>query len=94
MDSTNFPIPYSNQGATDDAHTAEGLLNIIGLFFEDAGPAGLSSNTVSDLLKVLDQARELLGPVLFYLDDNPQDLEAYRQARRKHIMRSWKGSPS
>lgn len=93
MDKTNFPIPYSNQGAADDAHTACGLLNIIGLFFEDA-ERGASAETVRDLLKVLDQARELLAPICIFLDDQEDDLEAYRQARRKYILKHSKGTPA
>lgn len=93
MDSTNFPIPYSNQGASDDAHTACGLLNVMGLFFEDV-ERGISADAAHDLLKVLDQARELLAPVCIYLDDHESNLEVYRKARRKHILKYSKGHVS
>lgn len=86
MDTTNFPLPYANQNAVDDAYVARGLLNIVGLFLEDAGPAGLNCEKTCDLLKVLDQARELLEPVCLYLQDQPSDTESYRQARRKFIV--------
>jgi hypothetical protein len=85
MDATNFPIPFVNTGACDDAYEVQSLLNIVGLFLEKAD-RGMSAETCADVNRVLNQAREVLDQLCVYLQDQPHDPEAYRQARRKHIV--------
>lgn len=88
---TEFPIPYFYQEPCDDLRDAMALMDSLDHLWDRGCEHGLRSDDVSNMSTVFSLARELLKPVLRYLDDDTRTdvCERYRAARRAVITKSY-----
>lgn len=88
---TEFPIPYYRQEPCDDLRDALALMDAVDHLMDKGCQHGLRSEEVSNMSIVFSIARELLKPVVCYLDDDMRTdvAERYRAARREVILESY-----
>lgn len=86
-----FPIPYYRQEPCDDLRDALALMDAVDHLMDKGCQHGLRSEEVSNMSIVFSIARELLKPVVCYLDDDMRTdvAERYRAARREVILESY-----
>jgi hypothetical protein len=89
---TEFPIPYFYQEPGDDLRDAMAMMDALDHLWDRGCEHGLRSDDVSNMSTIFSMARELLKPVLRYLDDDTRTdvCERYRAARRAVITKSYK----
>lgn len=90
---SNFPIPYYRQEPGDDLRDAMAMMNALDHVWDRGCEHGLRADDVNDMSIVFSLARELLKPILRYLEDDMREdvCERYQAARRAVILKSFEG---